>query len=88
MSESLQDRAISFGRHRVQLVGGLLLEPLVRGSNPQVLECSSVVGGWDPTCPIRVHLGIDTRNHTKNSPILMGQGIQNWISLLQLFSQE
>ncbi len=74
--------------HRVQLVRGLLLEPLVRGSNPQVLECSSMVGGWDPTCPIRVHLGVDTGSHTKNQPTLMGQDTRNWVSLPQLVSHE
>ena len=52
--------------HRVQLVGELLLELLVRGSNPLGvgLLLESVVRGWNPTCPIRVHLSIDTGTHT------------------------
>jgi hypothetical protein len=54
------------GRHRVQLVGELLLELLVRGSNPSGvgLLLESAVRGWDPTCPIKVHLSVDTGNHT------------------------
>jgi hypothetical protein len=53
-------------RHRVQLVGELLIELLVRGSNPSGLGLllESVVGGWNPTRPIRVHLSVDTRNDT------------------------
>jgi hypothetical protein len=53
-------------RHRVQLVGELLLELFVRGSNPSGvgLLLESVVRGWNPTCPIRVHSSIDTGNLT------------------------
>ncbi len=53
-------------RHRVQLVGELLLELLVRGSNPSGvgLLLESAVRGWNPTCPIRVHLSVATGNHT------------------------
>ncbi len=52
--------------HRVQLVGELLLELLVRDSNPSGvgLLLESVVRGWNPTCPIRVHLSVNTGNHT------------------------
>jgi hypothetical protein len=35
------------------------LNPWSEVQNPQVPECSSMAGGWVPTCPIRVHLGID-----------------------------
>jgi hypothetical protein len=53
-------------RHRVQLVGELLLELLVRGSNPSgvglILE--SVVRGWNPTCPIMVHSSVDIGKYT------------------------
>jgi hypothetical protein len=50
--------------NRVQLVGELLLELLVRGSNPSGvgLLLESVVRGWNPTCPIRVHLSVVTGN--------------------------
>ncbi len=56
------------GCHRVQLVGELLLELLVRGSNPSGvgLLLESAVRGWDRTCPIRVHLRVDPGNHTAN----------------------
>jgi hypothetical protein len=58
--------AIDGWRHRVQLVGELLLELLVRGSNPSGvgLLLESLVRGWNPTCPIRVHSSIDTRKNT------------------------
>jgi hypothetical protein len=71
------------------LVGELLLELLVRGSNPSgvglLLESvvrgwspigwtvasrtlgqgfKPLIGGWGPTCPIRVHLGVVTGKHT------------------------
>jgi hypothetical protein len=48
------------------LVGELLLELLVRGSNPSGVELllESVVRGWSPTCPIRVHLRVDAGKHT------------------------
>ncbi len=54
------------GAVRVQMVGELLLELLVRGSNPSGvgLLLESVVRGWNLTCPIRVHLSIDTGIHT------------------------
>ncbi len=44
----------------------MLLELLVRGSNPSGVRLllESVVRGWDPTCPIRVHLSVDTGKHT------------------------
>ncbi len=70
------------------LDGKLLLELLSRGSNPSSgVEVSHVqsrytVGGWGPTCPIRVYLGVDTGNNTatrsapscqsKNHPTLTG----------------
>ena len=56
----------SWGAARVQLVGELLLELLVRGSNPLGvgLLLESVVRGWNLTCPIRVHLSVDTGTHT------------------------
>ncbi len=62
------NKALEKGRHRVQLVGELLLELLVRGSNPSGvgLLLESAVRGWDPTCPIRVHLSVNTGNHTAN----------------------
>ncbi len=52
--------------HRVELVGELLLELLVRGSNPSGvgLLLESVVRGWNPTCPIRVHSSVDTGKNT------------------------
>jgi hypothetical protein len=52
--------------HRVQLVGELLLELLVRGSNSAGvgLLLESVVRGWNPICPTRVHSSVDTGNHT------------------------
>jgi hypothetical protein len=45
------------GCHMVQLVGGVRLEPLVRGLKPLgvVLLLASVVKGWDPTCSIEAH---------------------------------
>jgi hypothetical protein len=48
----------SAGVHMIQLVGGLHLEPLVRGSKPSGvgLLLESMVGGWDPIFPIRDHL--------------------------------
>jgi hypothetical protein len=52
------------------LDGKLLLELLSRNSNPSsgvrdphVLS-GYTVGCWGPTCPIRVHLGVDTGKHT------------------------
>ena len=46
----------------------MLLELLVRGSNPSGvgLLLESIVRGWNPTCPIRVHLSVDTRRDTAN----------------------
>jgi hypothetical protein len=38
---------------------GCTLNPRSGVQTPEVPECSSVVGGWGPTCPIRVHLGVD-----------------------------
>jgi hypothetical protein len=52
------------------LVGELLLELLARGSNPSSgagvphVQSGNTVGGWGPTCPIRVYLGVDTGKHT------------------------
>ena len=59
-------QTFSEGAVRVQLVGELLLELLVRGSNPLGvgLLLESVVRGWNLTCPIRVHLSVDTGTHT------------------------
>jgi hypothetical protein len=56
------------GCHRVQLVGELFQELLVRGSNPSGVRLllESVVRGWDPTCPFRAHLSVDTGKHTAN----------------------
>ncbi len=63
LSLPMSERA---GRLRVQLVGELLLELLVRGSNPSGvgLLLESVVRGWDPTCLIRVHSSVDTGKYT------------------------
>ncbi len=38
---------------------GCTLNPRSGVQAPEVPECSSVVGGWGSTCPIKVHLGID-----------------------------
>jgi hypothetical protein len=86
-------------RHRVQLVGGLLIEPLVRGSNPSgarvqwIGSCWTLGqqfkpshagvflrgGGWGPTCPNRVHLGIDSPGMaSKNHRTLTGQDTRDW----------
>ncbi len=48
------------------MVGELLLELLVRGLNPSGVRLllESAVRGGDPTCPIRVHLSVDTWYHT------------------------
>ncbi len=58
-------RYSTMASQRVQLVGGLLLEPLVRGSKPSGvgLLLESIVRGWVPICSIRVHLGIDAGDH-------------------------
>jgi hypothetical protein len=47
------------------LVGELLLKLLVRGSNPSGVRLllESVVRGSNPTCPIRVHLSVDTSKY-------------------------
>jgi hypothetical protein len=44
------------------MVGELLLELLVGGSNPSGVELllDSTVRDWDPTCSIRIYLSIDT----------------------------
>ncbi len=39
-------------------------EPLVRDSNPYGAGVSLCSRGWGPTCPIRVHLAVDTGKHT------------------------
>ncbi len=66
MDSLLSHHTLLIGWHRVQLVGELLLELLVRGSNPSGVRLllESVVRVWNPTCPIRVHLSINTGNHT------------------------
>jgi hypothetical protein len=74
----------------VQLVGGLLLEPLARGSKASGigLLLESMVGGWDPTCPIRVHFGVDTRKGMKNLLALLGQGTQSRASSPRLIRHQ
>ena len=43
----------------------MLLELLVRGSNPSGVRLllESIVRGWNPTCSIRVPLSVDTGTH-------------------------
>jgi hypothetical protein len=72
--------------HIVQLVGGLLLEPLVGGSTPSgvglLLEC--VVGGLDPTCRIRVRQGVNsgkalkTTRHSQDRALSIGLHHPMW----------
>ena len=55
----------------VQLVRGLLLESLVRGSNPLLgrLLLESLVGGCCPTCLAMVHSGLEHREEiSENHP--------------------
>ncbi len=51
----------------------MLLELLIRGSNPLGvgLLLESEVRGWSPTCPIRVHLSIDTGKHTASKVCIL-----------------
>jgi hypothetical protein len=76
--------------HMVQLVGGLLLEPFFSGLNSQVEDCfyNQLVESWDPTCPIIVHSGVDSRKVSKNHPTLMGLLTWNWASSPQLVPHE
>ena len=60
----------------VQLVRGLLLESLVRGSHPLAgrLLLESLVRGWCPTCLAMAHSGLEIREYrAKNHPTLTGQ---------------
>jgi hypothetical protein len=55
----------------VQLVRGLLLESLVRGSNPLLdrLLLELLVRGWCPTCLAMVHMGLEHREEiSENHP--------------------
>jgi hypothetical protein len=64
-------------------------EPLVRGSNPYGAGFPSTVGGWGPTCPIRVHLGVEFREQwAENHPTLTGQDTWDWATLVQLVSHQ
>ena len=74
----------------VQLVRGLLLQSMVRGSKPSGvgLLLKSVAGGWYPTCPTIDHLGVDTKNATINHLTLTGEDTWDWASLPQLVSHQ
>ncbi len=55
------------------MVGELLLDLLVRGSNPSGvgLLLGFVVRRWNPTCPIRVHLRVDIGKDTANKVCIL-----------------
>ncbi len=54
-----QHRGYSWAARGYSWLEGCSQNPWSGVQTPQVPECSSVVGGWGPTCPIRVHLGVD-----------------------------
>ncbi len=56
------DYQLGAGPSMVQLVRGLLLESLDRGSNPLLgrLLLESLVRGWCPTCLAMVHSGLES----------------------------
>ncbi len=67
------------------MVGELLLDLLVRGSNPSGvgLLLGFVVRSWNPTCPIRVHLSVDTGKDTCDEGNNFGKALVTINSVLE-----
>ncbi len=76
------------GRHRVQLVGGLLLEPLIRGSKPSGVRMFLRGWGLGPHMSNQGTLVRRCQKSLKNHPTLTRQNTRNWVSLSQLVSHE